>query len=228
MSQKTPAQLMQVNPCAHALVLAYARNHPHDRYTDVAHAQALLQSEGQAFPRSTIAASFSAMELCGLGHAFPLMDEPGEGKGFQWAVLPGVVMEALRTGVLPDPESAPANNLVELKTYDEIPHSLPVHRFRLRPDCTVCLNLPDDLTTNEANRLSMFLQSLVREDGWPYATRRDFAAGDDGDDFNEVDEDELDEAEVQAFLDGSDIVDEFGDPVDTSAPEAVRPSPRDL
>ena len=27
---------------------------------------------------------------------------------------------------------------------------LPVHRYRLRPDCTVRLDLPDDLTKGEA------------------------------------------------------------------------------
>jgi hypothetical protein len=39
--------------------------------------------------------------------------------------------------------------------------SLPVHSFRLRPDCTLKLDLPDDLTRAEVRRLHLFLKSVV-------------------------------------------------------------------
>ena len=226
MSQTTLAQLVKVNPCAHALILAYARNHPHDRYTDVDHAQALLQAEGQAYPRNTITASFCDMELCGLGRAFFQMGQHGAGRGFHWAVLPLVALEALRTGTLPRLETAPADESLDPEANDETPHSLPVHRFRLRPDNTVRLDLPDDLTSEEARRLAIFIKSLVREDGWPYATCDDDLAGnddDDGDDIEDFDDDELDVKEVQTCLDDCNIVDEFGDLDEPSAPGPEMP-----
>lgn len=43
--------------------------------------------------------------------------------------------------------------------------SLPVHGFRLRSNCTLKLELPDDLTRAEVKRLHLFLKSVVGIDG---------------------------------------------------------------
>lgn len=73
---------------------------------------------------------------------------------------------------------------------------LPVHRYRLRPDCTVRLDLPDDLTKREAKRLALFVCSLVREPEWPYPVKCD-----DDDDFPDDEHEDLDANEVKAFFD---------------------------
>ncbi len=83
---------------------------------------------------------------------------------------------------------------------------LPVHRYRLRPDCTVRLDLPDDLTKGEAKRLALFVRSLVREPEWPYPVKGDnpsddFSAHGDDDDFPDYEHKDLDADEVKAFFD---------------------------
>lgn len=85
--------------------------------------------------------------------------------------------------------------------------TLPVHRYRLRPDCTVRLDLPDDLTRREAKRLALFVKSLVRQADWPYpvagdAIDDDFSSLDEtDDDFPEDEDNDLDDKEIAAFFD---------------------------
>ncbi len=84
--------------------------------------------------------------------------------------------------------------------------ALPVHRYRLRPDCTVRLDLPDDLTKREAKRLALFVRSLVREPEWPYPVNgdnpsEDYSASGDVDDFPDDEHGDLDADEVKAFFD---------------------------
>ena len=73
--------------------------------------------------------------------------------------------------------------------------AVPTHSYRLRPDCTLRLELPDDLTRAEVKRLNLFLKSVVGIDG--RATS-----------INEVEPDVTDEA-VGNF--GFDDDDEFKD-----------------
>lgn len=100
--------------------------------------------------------------------------------------------------------------------------ALPLHRYRLRPDCTVRMNLPDDLTRGEAKRLAMFLSSLVRSDEWPYPVSGDHL---EDDDFPDDEDDVLDEKQIQAFLDGVDMADELTDPDDKPVPAPKPPQP---
>lgn len=85
--------------------------------------------------------------------------------------------------------------------------TLPVHSYRLRPDCIVRLDLPDDLTKREAKRLALFVRSLVREPEWPYPAAGDDSSddfanlGDDDEDFADDEHEDLDANEVKAFLD---------------------------
>lgn len=101
---------------------------------------------------------------------------------------------------------------------------LPVHHYRLRPDCTVRLDLPADLTRHETRRLAMLLASLVLEEVWPDIT------SDDGefDDFDEKDDDELDLNEVKAYFDSRGIVDDLCDPVEEVPDISMTPPSKPL
>lgn len=222
MSKPTLAQLVQVNPCVHALLLACARNHPHDRYTDADHVAALLQAEGQAFPPSVITGSFLEMARCGLGKPFTtdLLEH-----GFHWAVLPLVALEFLRTGTSPVGDSALAADIAVPQRGDPVAHSLPVHRFRLRTDCTVRLDLPEDLTDAEASRIGEFLASLVCQKKKLWSDIDDDLPEDDfGNEDLDDDEDAMTEKEAQAMLDGDWIVDDLGHPEGLPEPVAGRPA----
>lgn len=210
MSQITLAQLVQANPCAHALILAYAHNHPLARYSDADDAHALLQSQGQPYPQSVVRGAFRDMTRCGLGQSFCVNETRGDDSGFRWSALPMVVLEALRTGTALPLDATPATDVFKPEPGDEIARTLPVHRFPLRPDCTVRLDLPGDLTRKEAKRLGMFLLSLS-DNLWPFPV-----SGDDLDDgeHEEMDADEI-EAEMDCWLDGGvpvDDLDDFDDP----------------
>ncbi len=73
---------------------------------------------------------------------------------------------------------------------------LPVYRYRLRPNCTVRLDLPDDLSKREAKRLALFVRSLVRYPDWPCP-----GVNEDDDDFADDEHEDLDADEVKAFFD---------------------------
>lgn len=105
------------------------------------------------------------------------------------------------------------NGLPEIKV-------IPTHIFRLRPDCTLRLELPDDLTRAEVKRLHFFLKSVTGVDGeldWPFSMRgkKKVVMNDDSDDLDDFidedeDEDEFDDDELALNMD------EGGDGEDTS------------
>ena len=84
---------------------------------------------------------------------------------------------------------------------------LPVHRYRLRSDCTVRLDLPDDLSKREAKRLGLFVRSLVHAPEWPFLVKGDEPSDDldhlgaDDDDFASDEHEDLNADEVKAFFD---------------------------
>lgn len=88
----------------------------------------------------------------------------------------------------------PANDIAPAQT-------LPVHSFRLRPDCTLQLQLPDDLTRREVKRLHLFLKSVVGIDGSAHAIDADwpYAVANEDEDFDLQETDEL-------FADDEDLI----------------------
>lgn len=74
------------------------------------------------------------------------------------AVARGPRAGASRAGAAPAPERPwPPTKPPEP---DETRPALVTHRFQLRPDLVIQLHLPRDLTTREAERLGMFIDSL--------------------------------------------------------------------
>ena len=108
--------------------------------------------------------------------------------------------------------------------------TLPVHSYRLRPDCIVRLDLPDDLTKREAKRLALFVRSLVQVPKWPYPVSGDDPSDDladlshDDDDFPDDEHEDLDADEVNAFFDQC-ARDEKHDPRPRSGADIVEASP---
>lgn len=87
------------------------------------------------------------------------------------------------------------------------------HHFQLRPDCRASLTLPENLTSQEADRLSQLLNALVttaaggKADAWPYSVGGEDLDGDL--DANAIDA--CDDGDPFGDLDGE--VDEYGLPV---------------
>jgi hypothetical protein len=97
------------------------------------------------------------------------------------------------------------NGLPEIKI-------IPTHIFRLRPDCTLRLELPDDLTRVEVKRLHFFLKSVtgVGDDlNWPFSPRgkSKTAISDDWDELGDCideDEEEFEDDDLALHLDDGD------------------------
>ena len=119
-----------------------------------------------------------------------------------------------RTGSLKDTHTMTAVQTIAEAADDSITaQAVPTHSYRLRPDCTLRLELPDDLTRAEVKRLNLFLKSVVGIDGRATSINEvepdvtDEAVGnfgfDDDDEFKD-EGDELAEDDADEFLSDTD------------------------
>ena len=185
--------LVRDDPCAYALIGAVARTHPHSQATSAWQAKVAMQAEGETYSEDQAEQSMRTMEAHGLGY---VRQDAGNGDfGFLWAILPIIAYELIRTGQPSIPQGF-VRFKVDYGDVDAWPDLLTIHKFKLRPNCTVTLTLPDDLTRNEVKKLKQFLKALAQDDSddsndgpaWDFPTASDFAEDDFPEDDAEVDE----------------------------------------
>lgn len=183
--------LSRDNPCAFALIGIMGRTYPRVRFMSLAWAKTLLQADGENFSEAQVLDCLNQMAAHNLG---TLRHDLDNDPGFVWAVLPAMAYELIRTGKpctadLPlfTPTAADAD--LDMCFMD----AMPVHKFQLRSNCTITLELPSDLTKSEVRKIQFFLKALAYDeleddeselDEWPFPT------GDDDDADTSPDEDD--------------------------------------
>ena len=189
--------LSRDNPCAFALIGIMGRTYPRVRYMSLAWAKTLLQADGENFSEAQVLECLNQMTAHHLG---TLRHDLDNDPGFVWAVLPAMAYELIRTGkpCTPDlplftPTAADAD--LDMCFMD----AMPVHKFQLRSNCTITLELPTDLTKTEVHKIQLFLEALAYEESelndWPFPTVVD----DDDDDADTI-LDETDGTDKGPFL----------------------------
>jgi len=118
----------------------------------------LLRKEGNEFPKSDLIAAFRKLAEAQCGtyvegrHGWP--------SRFVWHVKSMLVADAAQGLV--------SNDSIEDSEIDddadELDSGLIEHSFVLRPDLTISIELPEDLTPRESSRLSLFMESLAFEE----------------------------------------------------------------
>lgn len=155
----------------------------------------LLLSEGELFPLGQIRECLRQMEQHHLGvfrRSTNLVDDV-----FAWSFMPAEALQMLRSGVCVAVQSAPYSGVGEnAKDIDAI-DPVPVHTVRLRPNCIVHMELPDDLSSSDVRKLHHMLKVLAIDApetcaGWPFprgrpATVNEDDAMDDADEFTDSD-----------------------------------------
>lgn len=186
--------LSRDNPCAFALIGIMGRTYPRVRYMSLEWAKSLLQADGENFSEAQVLECLNHMAAHHLG---ALRHDWDNDPGFVWAVLPAMAYELIRTGkpCTPDlPLFTPTAADTDLDMC--FTDAMPVHKFQLRSNCTITLELPNDLTKTEVRKIQLFLKALAHEeldfDDWS------FPPVDDDDADASLDED--DEANKEPFL----------------------------
>jgi hypothetical protein len=179
----TLSTLIRDNPCAFALIGAVARKYPSSRAISAWEAKVAMQAEEETYTEDQVSQCMRAMETHELGY---LRQDAGNGDfGFVWSVLPIIAYELLRTG-----QPAIPHGFVRIKIddgdVDEWPTMLAVHKFQLRPNCAVTLELPGNLTRKEVKKINQFLKALVQDD---FDDSDDGSAWDDPNIFNRAEDD---------------------------------------
>jgi hypothetical protein len=120
--------------------------------TNVDRALQLLRNDGQDVTRQQIIAVFQGLEDCGCGQF--VVGRRGWPSRFVWSTAMISVGRAV-TGEQEDVEQLTEESTESASERDWITHS-----FHLRPDLTLELELPADLTAPEAARIARFVEAL--------------------------------------------------------------------
>lgn len=135
----------------------FARRQKNSSRTTAERLQKALASEDIDITRTEIIDLFRALANAGCG-VF-LVGRKGHPTRFEWSVgLIDVGRVAQGESVEPTPLHESDNSTLVVP--DEQSEGLLDHRFVLRPDFDVHLELPEDLSTAEANRLADFIRTL--------------------------------------------------------------------
>ena len=175
--------LSRGNPCAFALIGIMGRTYPRVRYMSLAWAKNLLQVDGEDFSEAQVLECLNAMAAHHLG---TLRHDLDNDPGFVWAVLPAMAYELIRTGK-PCTADLPLFMPTEVDADLDMcfMDAMPVHKFQLRSNCTITLELPYDLTKTEVRKIQLFLKALAHQesepDEWPFHAVDDDDDDDDGD-----------------------------------------------
>jgi hypothetical protein len=115
-----------------------------------------LEEEGYDVKRSEVIAAFRLLEEVGCGRY--VEGRHGSKSRFAWNVKSTLVKDVA--------QGAQSEKALEedKESGAELDDELIEHSYVLRQDLTVIIELPTDLTVNEAKRLSQFIASLSFED----------------------------------------------------------------
>jgi hypothetical protein len=143
-------------PANKAALDYFAARQKNSAKTTVDRLLAALRQEGHDVPRADIIELFKALEEAKCG-AF-VVGRKGHPTRFEWSASLVSVGRAA-TGEVGEIEALSEAEEEELED-DAASAELISHRFVLRPDFEVQLQLPSDLTAVEASRLSEFVRTL--------------------------------------------------------------------
>lgn len=116
-----------------------------------------LENENQEFRRADLIAAFRALEEADCGRY--VEGRRGWPSRFVWEVKSLLVAE-VATGVA-DPAAVEGDDDLDDETEE---NDVLEHVFVLRPEMSISIELPSNLTASEANRLSQFVACLSFED----------------------------------------------------------------
>lgn len=153
------------NACAKAILDYVASRKKNSGKTDVGRLEIVLRQEGGKFSRREVIAALKQLEELHCG--FFIIGRRGQPSRFEWAVdmtVLGKVAqgEQIEVGVL----GVPNGEIEEIEESEpEIQTETLRHVYMVRPDFSVALNLPKDLTTKESLRLAEFIKTLPFNSG---------------------------------------------------------------
>lgn len=163
--------LVRTNPCASALICALGRNYPRCRNVSASRALVILQSEGENFQNDQVIEALRIMAQAGLG--ILRWNADAEEFLFAWSLLPATVREMVRTGQSLDGGCADFFPAGDEGFNIEIAEPMLKHRFQLRNDLTIGLELTDNLTKREARKIYKFLRAVAfKVPAWPFETTK--------------------------------------------------------
>jgi hypothetical protein len=114
----------------------------------------VLAAEGNAFSRGEVVAVFRSLQSLGAG-AF-VIGRRRHPSRFQRRVNLIELAKAARG----DSESLPSPPVSAVQPLATVKSDVIAHRYVLRPDFTLTIHLPSDLTSAEANRFGEFVKTL--------------------------------------------------------------------
>lgn len=149
-------RLYAENPIARAFLDHSANRRYNQAESKVDRVMQILGQNGNEVPRSDIVAMFRALEQYQCGQF--IIGRRGWPSRFVWSV--GMIsVGRAATGEISEIETLAQEPGEDVAAATEAL----VHSFHLRPQWEVNLELPSDLTTNEAHRLADFIKSLPFE-----------------------------------------------------------------
>ena len=182
--------LVRDTPCAYALIGSVTRKYPNNRAISAWAAKVVMQAERETYTEDEVRLCMHAMQAHGLGY---VRQDAGNGDfGFVWTILPIIAYELIRTGQPAIPDGF-VRLMIDESDVDEWPNLLTIHKFQLRPNCAITLELPNDLTIQEVRKIKRFLKALAQDDSddstadrpaWNFPSTSDFSE----DDFPEADD----------------------------------------
>ena len=145
--------LYDENSSARAVLDHFARRERNRRTTPVDRIQSTVSAEGGKISRWDVIKVFRELQKCGCGNF--LVGRRGGASRFEWDVeMVGVGQAAAR-----ETEQVEEVSLEEAEEEDG-DNNLFKHIFRLRIDQSVTVELPKDLTSQEAARMARFIETL--------------------------------------------------------------------
>ncbi|WP_127475145.1 hypothetical protein [Sulfurivermis fontis] len=119
----------------------------------------VLNDEGFEFSRGDIVDLFQKLEEIECGQF--VVGRHGWPSRFVWNAS-SLTVSRMASGEGPELTEIEENE--EAEELPEEEEELLTHTFNLRPDLTITIDLPQDLTAKEAERLSLFVKSLPMEE----------------------------------------------------------------
>jgi len=120
--------------------------------TNVDRALQILRNDGHDVTRRQIISVFQSLEDCGCGQF--VKGVRGWPSRFVWSTA------MISVGRAATGEQEEVEQLAEEMTEPAVEHDWITHSFHLRPDLTLELDLPADLTAQEATRIARFVEAL--------------------------------------------------------------------
>ncbi len=125
------------------------------RTTSVERILASVRESDEDLSRGEVIDVFKALEECGCGQF--KAGRKGWPSRFEWAV------QMVSAGRVAAGETEQVEDLTAEDLAEEEPQAALRHTYRLRPDASVTLDLPRDLTASEAERLAQYIRTLPFE-----------------------------------------------------------------